>query len=217
MKHLMIAAAVAIPFFGSAHALEADEFQAPWMAVLQQSDAGEQQADAAKEDVKTEKTEAPASQPEKVVIGTGPAARTIEVAGLKPEPVKTISNGGKHSYKDLVAKHARAHGVPVALAQAVVHVESRYNPRATGKVGEVGLMQLKLQTARGMGYKGSRAALYHPETNIKYGMKYLAKAYELAGGDTCGTILRYNAGHYAKRMSAGPRRYCNKVKALIKA
>jgi len=124
---------------------------------------------------------------------------------------------GKARYQDLVAKHARAQGVPVALAKAVVHVESRYNPRATGRVGEVGLMQLKLQTARGMGYTGSRANLYDPETNIRYGMKYLAKAHQLAGGDLCGTILRYNAGHYAKRMSAGPRRYCNKVKALIGA
>ena len=32
----------------------------------------------------------------------------------------------------LIARHAAAHGVPVALADAVVRIESRYNPsRAT--------------------------------------------------------------------------------------
>ncbi|ODN68979.1 hypothetical protein A6302_03703 [Methylobrevis pamukkalensis] len=47
------------------------------------------------------------------------------------------------------------------------------------------------------------AQLYEPETNLHWGMTYLAGAYRLAGGDTCGAVLRYNAGHYAKRMTAG--------------
>lgn len=119
--------------------------------------------------------------------------------------------------KAKIDRVAKEMGVPPALARAVVHVESRFNPRVTGRAGEIGLMQIKLQTARGMGYSGSRQALYDPETNIRYGMKYLAKAYELAGGDLCGTILRYNAGHYARRMSAGPQRYCNRVRQIMGA
>jgi soluble lytic murein transglycosylase-like protein len=46
-------------------------------------------------------------------------------------------------------------------------------------------------------------------------MKYLAKAHELAGGDTCGTILRYNAGHGARRMNPVSAAYCSKVKRHI--
>jgi soluble lytic murein transglycosylase-like protein len=76
-------------------------------------------------------------------------------------------------------------------------------------------MQLKLSTARMMGYSGSRSALYDPETNIKYGMRYLAKAQSLSDGSTCGTILKYNAGHGAKRMNPVSARYCSKVSALL--
>jgi soluble lytic murein transglycosylase-like protein len=43
-------------------------------------------------------------------------------------------------------------------------------------------------------------------------MKYLAKAHALGGGDTCGTILRYNAGHGAKRMNKVSAAYCARVK-----
>ena len=117
----------------------------------------------------------------------------------------------------LIAKHAKEHGVPVKLARAVVQVESNYNPNARGAVGEVGLMQLRPQTARGMGYKGSMKKLHNPDTNLAYGMKYLGEAYRRGGKTTCGTILKYNAGHYAKRMNKTSARYCKKVKTILKS
>ena len=76
-------------------------------------------------------------------------------------------------------------------------------------------MQIKPATASMMGYSGSATGLFDPETNIKYGMKYLAKAQKLGGGTTCGTILKYNAGHAAKRMNPVSRHYCSKVKRHI--
>ncbi len=76
-------------------------------------------------------------------------------------------------------------------------------------------MQIKPATARGMGYKGSTKALYNPENNIEFGMRYLAGAYKRAGGDLCGTILRYNAGHYAKRMNKRSASYCKRVKDIM--
>ncbi|MDN2580580.1 transglycosylase SLT domain-containing protein [Aquibium sp. ELW1220] len=115
----------------------------------------------------------------------------------------------------IVTRYAKEYGVPVALAHAVVTVESNFRPHVTGRAGEIGLMQIKPATARMMGYSGSAKGLYDPETNVKYGMKYLAKAHELGGGDTCGTILRYNAGHAAKRMNRISSAYCTKVKRVI--
>lgn len=117
----------------------------------------------------------------------------------------------------LIAKHAKEHGVPVKLARAVVQVESNYNPAARGAVGEVGLMQLRPRTARGLGYKGSMKKLHNPDTNLKYGMKYLGEAYRRGGKTTCGAILKYNAGHYAKRMNKTSARYCKKVKTILKS
>ena len=96
-----------------------------------------------------------------------------------------------------------------------MQVESSFRAGVTGGAGEIGLMQIKLSTARGMGYKGSRKQLYNPSTNLYWGMKYLGRAYQLAGGSTCGTILRYNAGHYAKRMNPVSSRYCGRVRRMI--
>lgn len=114
-------------------------------------------------------------------------------------------------YAGIIAKYAYRYGLPVRLAHAVIRIESNYKPYALGKAGEVGLMQIKPSTAEMMGYEGSVTGLFDPETNIKYGLKYLAKARDLGGGDTCGTILRYNAGHAAKRMNPTSRAYCRKV------
>ena len=121
----------------------------------------------------------------------------------------------KGSYGKLIAKYAAQHGVPYRLGRAVVQVESSFRAGVTGGAGEIGLMQIKLATARGMGYKGSRKQLYNPATNLYWGMKYLGKAHRLAGGSTCGTILKYNAGHGAKSMNPISRRYCNRISRII--
>lgn len=140
------------------------------------------------------------------------AARSIKATGR----CKAGSKGKcKLAYKVLIRKAAKRHGVPLSIAQAVVQVESNFNPRAHGSAGEVGLMQIKPATARGMGYRGSTRALYDPATNLEWGMRYLAGAHKRAGGDLCGTILRYNAGHYAKRMNPVSARYCRRVKSII--
>lgn len=118
-------------------------------------------------------------------------------------------------YGKLISTYAAKYGVPVSLAHAVVRVESNFNPKARGSAGEIGLMQIKPATARAMGYRGKTSGLYDPETNIMFGMKYLAAAHELGGGETCGTILKYNAGHGARRMNPVSKRYCGKVLALI--
>ncbi|MDP3601564.1 MAG: lytic transglycosylase domain-containing protein [Bosea sp. (in: a-proteobacteria)] len=120
---------------------------------------------------------------------------------------------GSEGLKALVARHAAANGVPFSLADAVVRIESRYNPRAAN-AGNYGLMQIRHQTARGMGYAGPAGGLLDPETNARYAMKYLALAYRAAGGDTCRTIMKYQSGHMATRMSGANRTYCAKVRTI---
>ncbi len=124
---------------------------------------------------------------------------------------------GRQEIGRLIEQAARAEGVPVSLAHAVVRVESNYNPDpgVRGRAGEIGLMQIKPATARAMGFSGPVSALYDPATNLRWGMRYLAGARELAGGDICGTILRYNAGHGARRMNPISARYCRKVQTFL--
>jgi soluble lytic murein transglycosylase-like protein len=138
----------------------------------------------------------------------------VETASIGSKGAKTVKGTGGR-YSAIIAQYAASYGVPVSLAHAVIQVESNYRPNARGSAGEIGLMQIKPSTARMMGYEGSTQGLFHPETNIKFGMKYLAKAQKLGGGTTCGTILKYNAGHAAKRMNPVSSAYCVKIKRFL--
>ena len=72
----------------------------------------------------------------------------------------------------LVAQHAKAHGVPEALVHRVIQRESSYNPRASSR-GNLGLMQIRYDTARGMGYAGPASGLLDANTNLTYAVPYL--------------------------------------------
>jgi soluble lytic murein transglycosylase-like protein len=115
----------------------------------------------------------------------------------------------------LVENKAIKHGVPLALAHAVVRVESNFDPRLTGPGTTIGLMQIKYPTAQAMGFTGSAQDLLDPGINLEWGMRYLARAHRLARGDVCGTVMRYQGGLQATQMSAAAIPYCGKVKTLM--
>lgn len=108
---------------------------------------------------------------------------------------------GEAEYAEMVATHARANGVPEALVHRVIMRESRYQPGLVGHGGTIGLMQIKLATARGLGYTGDAAGLRDPNTNLTYAVKYLAGAYHAANGDHARAIRYFAGGYYyvAKR------------------
>jgi soluble lytic murein transglycosylase-like protein len=64
-----------------------------------------------------------------------------------------------------------------------------------------GLMQIRRDTARSMGYTGAANGLLDPETNLTYAVAYLANAFRVAGGDAQRAIRLYANGYYyeAKR------------------
>lgn len=142
---------------------------------------------------------------------------TTASIGLRNVAASTAAVASSGQYSAIVARYAASYGVPVSLANAVITIESNYRPNMVGGAGEIGLMQIKPATARMMGYNGSAKGLFDPDTNIKYGMKYLALAQNLGGGTTCGTILKYNAGHAATRMNPISAAYCSKVKVQMAA
>jgi soluble lytic murein transglycosylase-like protein len=101
----------------------------------------------------------------------------------------------------MIASHAQANGVPVSLVHRVVIRESRYRPHVIGSGGAMGLMQIKLATARGLGYRGTARGLLDAETNLTYAVRYLAGAYRVAGGNHDRAVMHYARGYYyaAKR------------------
>jgi soluble lytic murein transglycosylase-like protein len=94
----------------------------------------------------------------------------------------------------LIVQHAGANSMPVAFVRQVIRRESNFNPRATDH-GNYGLMQIRLGTARALGYRGTVAGLLDPETNMTYGMRYLAGAYRAAHGNEARTLVLYSRGY----------------------
>ncbi len=103
---------------------------------------------------------------------------------------------------------ARKFGVPMSTALAVCRLESGFRCSAVGRAGELGLLQIKLATARGLGYRGSRRGLLGCSTGAYWGMKHLALAIRKGG------VWKHNQGLGAKRPSKAARIYARKVAAL---
>jgi soluble lytic murein transglycosylase-like protein len=129
-------------------------------------------------------------------------ARLAVMAAL---PFPQVALAQNAEYNALVASHAQANGVPEVLVHRVIVRESRYQPALVGRGGAIGLMQIKLATARGLGYTGDAAGLRDPNTNLTYAVKYLAGAYRAANGDHNRAMHYYASGYYglAKRQRLG--------------
>jgi soluble lytic murein transglycosylase-like protein len=111
-------------------------------------------------------------------------------------------------YHTLVATHARANNLPEALVHRMIVRESGYRPSLVSR-GNIGLMQIKLGTARSLGYTGTAEGLRDPDTNLTWAVKYLAGAFRAANGDHKRAMHYYASGYYAaakrQRHPAPPR------------
>lgn len=102
----------------------------------------------------------------------------------------------------LIAKYAALYSVPASLVHSVVRRESTYNPAARNG-NHWGLMQINYRTAQTMGYRGTASGLFDAETNLKYGVKYLAGAYLVADGDANRANKLYQTGYYYQAKHKG--------------
>lgn len=102
--------------------------------------------------------------------------------------------------KEAIAGYSALYGLPEELVHRIVKRESKYNPKAYHR-GHWGLMQIRYDTARSMGYRGPAKGLLDVDANLKYGLKYLAGAYLVAGGNAERAARYYRSGYYyvAKR------------------
>lgn len=147
-------------------------------------------------------------------------AKTNERAAFDvlPDPSRLApAFNARGGYRTLIESEAKREGLAPEIAEAVMAVESGYNPAAIGGVGEIGLMQILPATARMLGFVGSNAELAAPATNIRYGVTYLAQAWRRAGGDLCTAVMKYRAGHGETRFSYLSVDYCRKVRAKLAA
>ena len=127
-----------------------------------------------------------------------PAALTAFEESGRSQPVKPHSA----ELDGLIAKYAALYGVPVELVRRVVKRESNFNPAARNRV-YWGLMQIRHDTARTMGYRGPASGLLDAETNLKYAVKYLRGAYITAGGNQDRAVRYYASGYYYHAKAKG--------------
>jgi soluble lytic murein transglycosylase-like protein len=127
-----------------------------------------------------------------------PVASAPEAYVNEPRPEETLHS--KDALHARIAHFARIYDIPESLIHRSVRRESNYNPAA--RHGPYwGLMQIRHDTAKGMGYRGPANGLLDAETNLTYAVPYLANAYKLSGGDESRAIKLYAGGYYyeAKR------------------
>jgi len=89
---------------------------------------------------------------------------------LKEEPSE-VESTPRRSITDIIRENAIRYGVPQNWINAIIQVESNFNPLAISRTGARGLMQILPSTARLFGYDPN--FLFDPEYNIEVGAKYL--------------------------------------------
>ena len=121
-----------------------------------------------------------------------------------------ITNSTRHLLPKSFKSHAREisaailkesdrYGFDPIFLMAVIQNESSFNPRMKGSVGEIGLMQIKPETAEwisklsGIHYQGPES-LYRPEVNIRIGAAFLNKLRNQFDSNSTLYLTAYNAG-----------------------
>jgi soluble lytic murein transglycosylase-like protein len=158
----------------------------------------------------------PAPQPEAAPADDA-AAEAAKPAAEEAPKAPDAPPPSEASLRDMVRREAAKVGMPAEVAEAVADVESGFNPKAVGGVGEIGLMQVLPSTARMLGFREPLPRLFDPETNVRYGVRYLGEAWRKTGEDICGTVMKYRAGHGETRFSHRSVAYCLRVRAKLAA
>ncbi len=91
------------------------------------------------------------------------------------------------------------YGLPSDLLPALCYVESKHRVNAIhrndGQGHSIGVCQIKLKTAKHMGFKGTEQQLLNPKTNIKYAALYLKHQIKRYNGQVNKGVIAYNQGH----------------------
>lgn len=117
-------------------------------------------------------------------------AQTLVAAS--PE-ARTGKDYRRSEVQRMVVAEARRMRFPVALALAVAHAESGFNPRAESRKGARGVMQIMPATCRGE-YGIHPDRLWEPRLNIRIGIHFLRRLIRRYDGRTDLALSHYNGG-----------------------
>jgi soluble lytic murein transglycosylase-like protein len=114
-------------------------------------------------------------------------------------------------YDKLIDGMALGYNIPAPLIKGVIAKESGFNPNAMKSEPQIkdasrGLMQVLYRTAKNLGFKGVAEELYHPGTNVRYGVELLAENLARTKGKVDAAVAAYNAGWSKVRPGDAPRK-----------
>lgn len=116
-------------------------------------------------------------------------------------------------FAPVIREAASTFDLPPALIEAVMRVESAFQPEAVSPKGATGLMQLMPATAKAMGVRN----IHSPRENVLGGARYLRLMLNRFDGDLVLALAAYNAGEHAVESYGGvppyeeTQRYVRKV------
>ncbi|HEY2432539.1 MAG TPA: lytic transglycosylase domain-containing protein [Vicinamibacterales bacterium] len=123
------------------------------------------------------------------------------------------------AYANLIESVSATYGVDPILVQALIQVESNYNPRSRSAKGAMGLMQLMPSVAREYNVRNA----YDPASNVDAGVHKLKSLIESMRGDLSLALAAYNAGEAAVSKFGGvppyreTQHYVSRILALVGA
>jgi soluble lytic murein transglycosylase-like protein len=130
-------------------------------------------------------------------LRSGPRQIAHQMTGIKMNmsgQALALKGANDIEVASIIREMAPSYGVPTWFALRIANVESGFNPYARGSAGEIGIYQLKCQTARGMGFEGDCSQLTDVRTNVRWGLKHLSLAIESSGGNLMLAASKHNAG-----------------------
>ncbi|MCL8208283.1 MAG: lytic transglycosylase domain-containing protein [Actinomycetia bacterium] len=152
---------------------------------------------------------------------SGPSAGAGAM-GVPPLPFSLPASFGADTspaaLKTMAAQAAEQAGLPPSVFQALVQVESGYNPQAVSPKGAMGLTQLMPATARALGVSDP----FDPAQSLAGGARYLAQLLRQFGSLPL-ALAAYNAGPGAVQFYGGippypeTQAYVERVLALAQA
>lgn len=114
---------------------------------------------------------------------------------------KNNRNLNKNQYKSItkaIIEQSKYYNIPCELTLALIKIESHFNPKAIGKAGEKGLMQI--YTLECNEIKANKNKLFEIEYNISFGLCIFKDKMKITNNDWIKAITLYNgSGKKARR------------------